>query len=119
MNIKIGDIYLYPVYYPMTGETEVRPVVVLDFDEDNPVIATITSSPIENFDNKYDEWQVPLFHWLSSGLDKGSYVKANCVATVDIISFEPKKYIGKIHRNDFKNVKKGVEEFINSGEEPW
>lgn len=122
MNVEIGDIYWFTVYYPATRETEIRPVVILDIVNDKPVVATfaeITGSSIKSFDDRYDKWQVPLFNWSSSGLKKGSYVKANCVATVDTKHFKRKDYIGKIHPYDFKNVVARVEEFINSGEEPW
>ena len=60
-----------------------------------------------------------MFHWKSAGLNTASYVKANCVATVNIEEFKTKDYIGKIHDNDFKNVKIKVEEFIESEEDPW
>ena len=122
MNIEIGNIYWFRVYYHNTGESEVRPVVVLDITNDNLIIATfatITSSSIKDFNDKYDKWQVPLFHWKFAGLNRASYVKANCVATVNIEEFKTKDYIGKIHHDDFQNVKIRVEEFIESEEDFW
>lgn len=120
--VQIGDIYWFPVFYPATGETETRPVVIIDIFDGQPIIATfaaITGSPIRSFDDRYDKWQVPIFHWPSSGLQKPSYVKANCIATVNATAFDPKNVIGKIHHKDFLNIKKKIEDFINSGENPW
>lgn len=121
MNAKIGDIFWMSVIYPDTGETETRPVVVYGFDEDNPLIAAfaaITRSEIRDFDGKYDKWKVPIFKYYEANLDP-SYVKANCIATVDKGIFDNIDYIGRMDRIDLKNVIKKIEEFINSDDEPW
>ncbi|MGO0061265.1 type II toxin-antitoxin system PemK/MazF family toxin [Brevibacillus fluminis] len=120
--VNVGDIFWFEVTYPRTGEKAVRPVVIIDMDDGNPVIATfaaITGSSIKDFEDRYDKWQVPLFSWKQAGLLKESYCKANCVATVEANVFRSANFIGVLHRNDFKSVLKRVEEFINSGEAPW
>lgn len=122
MDVKIGDIYWLTVEYPSTREIETRPVVVCDFNNEYPLIssfATITTSKIRKFDGKYDKWKVPLFKWAESGLREPSYVKANCIATVDKSVFKKESYIGKMNRTDLKHVKRKVQEFQLSGEEAW
>jgi hypothetical protein len=121
MNLKIGDIFWMSVTYPRTGETEVRPVVIYAFVDDNPLLATfatITRSEILDFDGKYDKWKVPLFKYYEYGLDR-SYVKANCIATVDKDDLKQLKYIGNMDRMDLKNVVKKVNEFLESDDEAW
>ncbi|RAK15315.1 PemK-like, MazF-like toxin of type II toxin-antitoxin system [Anoxybacillus vitaminiphilus] len=122
MYVEIGDIFWFDVTYPSTGETETRPVVIIDIIDDTPVFATfatITGSNIKDFNDRFDKWKVPLFQWEHAGLEKGSYVKANCIAQVEASAFKKEDYIGKIHPYDLKNVNKKVEEFINSEEDPW
>lgn len=122
MDVQIGDIYWFAVYYPATHKTDIRPVVIIDIVDGQPVVATfaeITSSPIKNFNDRYDKWQVPIFCWSSAGLSKPSYAKVNCIATVFAKDFKPGNYIGKIHPRDLYNIRKGIEDFINSGENPW
>jgi hypothetical protein len=121
MSLRLGDIFWISVTYPKTGETEVRPVVIYDFDEDIPVIvsfAAITSSKIIDFDGKFDKWKVPIFRYREAGLDY-SFVKANCIATVDKSAFKPSNYIGNMDKLDLKNVKNRIAEFLESGDEFW
>lgn len=60
MKLKVGDVYWLTVTYPKTSEIETRPVVIYDFEEDCPVVAsfaTIIGSKIRDFDNKFDKWK--------------------------------------------------------------
>lgn len=122
MKLNVGDVYWLTVTYPETAETETRPVIIYDFDGDTPLIAsfaTVTSSKIKNFENKYDKWKSPIFQWRHAGLKKESYVKANNIATVDAHVFNKKDYIGKLSDFDLRNTLLKINEFLNSGEEPW
>jgi hypothetical protein len=106
MNVKVVQVYWYEVHYPRTGETEVRPVVILEIHDGIPVFATfatLTHSKIKDFDGRYDKWKVPLFKGIEAGLETGSYAKANCVAEADISSFKPKNYIANLNRTDLQN----------------
>lgn len=97
-------------------------MVVFDITEDGEVMAAyaaITGSEIKEFGGKYDQWKVPLFKWRTAGLEKGSYVKANCIALVPLSTFKSEKYIGRMDRTDFKNMIRKIEKFIESGETPW
>lgn len=122
MSLNIGDIYWLTVTYPKTNETIKRPVVIYGFENDTPLIASfaaITKSKIDNFDGKYDKWKSPIFKWKDAGLSEPSYVKANNIATIDRKVFKRKDYIGKMDETDLKNAINKIQEFLNSGEEPW
>lgn len=122
MKLNIGDVYWLTVTYPKTSEVETRPVVIYDFENGSPVIAsfaTITGAEIKDFEGKYDKWKFPIFQWKNAGLDKKSYVKANNIATVDANVFNKKYYIGQLVDFDLKNALLKINEFLDSGEEPW
>lgn len=122
MDIEVGDVFWLTVTYPKTNETETRPVVIYDIDNEILKIAsfaTITTSKIEDFDYRYDKWKTPIFKWKEAGLDKPSYVKANNIATINKEIFTSKNYIGKMSRSDLINAIRKIKEFENSKEDPW
>lgn len=122
MKLNVGDVYWLTVTYPETSEEKTRPVVIYDFDGDIPMVASfaaITGSEIKDFEGKYDKWKSPIFQWRSAGLDKASYVKANNIATVDVDAFNKKNYIGQLVEFDLRNALLKINEFLDSGEEPW
>lgn len=122
MALRVGDVFWLSVTNPRTKESEERPVVIFAFDGDNPLIAsfsTITSSKIEDFDGKYDKWKSPIFGWNKVGLSKQSYVKANCLASVENSVFSPRNYIGLMSKSDFNNALAKINEFLDSDEDYW
>lgn len=122
MELKIGDIFWLNYINPRNNEHDRRPVVVWAFEDERFLIAafaTITTSEIEDFDGKYDKWKSPIFRWRDAGLYKESYVKANCIASVDKTAFISEDYIGEMDRVDLNNAQSKIKEFINSDEEPW
>lgn len=122
MTLNVGDVYWLTVTYPANDAVETRPVVIYGFENGLPLIAsfaTITSSEIRNFDGTYDKWKSPIFRWKDAGLDKKSYIKANNIATVDATVFNQKDYIGRLVDFDLSNALVKINEFINSGEDPW
>lgn len=122
MKLNIGAVYWLTVTYPKTSETETRLVVIYDFDGDSPMIAsfaTITGAEIKDFYSKYDKWKSPIFQWKHAGLDKKSYVKANNIAAVDANVFDKKDYIRQLVDFDLRNALLKINEFLDSGEEPW
>jgi mRNA-degrading endonuclease toxin of MazEF toxin-antitoxin module len=122
MSVNVGEVYWLTVYYPTTGEFETRPVVIIDIVNGVARIATfvaLTTSEIKDFENKYDRWKVPLFKGKETGLGVGSYAKANCVADVDVTAFKKEDFKGTVHPVDLRNIIKKVNEFIESGEDPW
>jgi hypothetical protein len=103
---------------------ETRPVVIFKIKNGQAIVAyaTITGTNIKDFEGKYDKWKVPIFKWATAGLEKGSYVKANCYAYIPISIFENKKtkdYIGQMDQIDFNNTIQKIDEFVESGETPW
>lgn len=120
MSVQIGDVFWHTVTY-RSGESETRPIVIFDICDDEVLagFATITGAGIKDFDGTFDKWKVALHQWASAGLEKPSYVKANCYAYIPISAFETKKYIGQLHRTDFVSVKRKIEEFVESDETPW
>src|SRR5690625_7668362 len=122
MTVNIGDIYWLTVTYPNTSEVETRPVVIYDLEGDTLMIAsfaTITGGEIKDFEGTYDKWKSPIFQWRSAGLDRASYVKVNNIATVDATVFDQKDYIGQLVDFDLRNTLLKINDFLNSGEEPW
>lgn len=108
MPLKIGDVFWLLVTNPRTTESEKRPVVVFALEGNNLLIAsfaTITTSEIEDFDGRFDKWKSPIFNWRDAGLREPSYVKANCVASVDKAVFSSNDYIGEMSRGDLKTAK--------------
>ena len=78
MKLNVGDVYWLTVTYPKTSEVETRPVVIYDFENGSPVIAsfaTITGAEIKDFEGKYDKWKSPIFQWKNAGLDKNYMLK--------------------------------------------
>src|SRR5690625_1844254 len=122
MELNVGDVYWLTVTYPKTSEVETRPVVICDFDGSAPIVASfaaITGVEIKDFEGKYDKWKSPIFKWRDAGLDKESYVKANNIAVVDAAVFNKKDYIGQLVDFDLRNALIKINEFLDSGEEPW
>lgn len=121
MKFKIGDVYWFEVTY-RNGEVCKRPVVIIELTDDLPIIATfvaLTHSGIEDFNAKYDKWKVPLFGAKRDGFGDSSYAKVNCTAEVDTSAFKHKDYMGNLNINDVVNIRKKVNEFIDSDEEYW
>ncbi|MEK3769375.1 hypothetical protein MKY14_12490 [Paenibacillus sp. FSL R5-0887] len=73
MNLKAGQVFWYEVDYPKTGETEIRPVAIVEIIDGLPifvVFVALTHSKIKNFEGKYDKWKIPLFKGRDCGLGK-------------------------------------------------
>ncbi|MFI2857684.1 type II toxin-antitoxin system PemK/MazF family toxin [Paenibacillus sp. JSM ZJ436] len=123
MQLRVGQVFWYEVEYPKTGEREIRPVAILELNSDgSPVFVTFTAlthSKIKSFDGKYDKWKVPIYKGDDCGLGNNSFAKANCLAEVDASSFRKDQFIGQLHRIDIQNIKKKVQEFLDSGEDFW
>jgi hypothetical protein len=122
MTVKIGDVFWLMVTNPRINESEERPVVVYALNGENLLIAsfaTITTSGIEDFDGRFDKWKSPIFNWRDAGLREPSYIKANCVASVNKAVFSSNDYMGEMSRTDLKNATIKIKEFINSDEEAW
>ncbi|MEX3713353.1 type II toxin-antitoxin system PemK/MazF family toxin [Cytobacillus horneckiae] len=122
MEIQAGDIFWSQVYYPSTGKTATRPIVVYGFDDGNPLICQftiITTRKIKDFDQHIEKWKVPLFKWQQAGLREPSYAKVNCLAAVNSPDLLKLDYIGRLDRTDLKRVQNEIVEFINSDDEAW
>ncbi|OMC74262.1 hypothetical protein BK125_20910 [Paenibacillus odorifer] len=122
MNLKAGQVFWYEVDYPKTGETEIRPVAIVEIIDGLPifvVFVALTHSKIKNFEGKYDKWKIPLFKGRDCGLGESSFAKVNCVAQAEASSFNSSDYIGQLNPIDLKNVKKKLMEFLDSGDGFW
>ncbi|MCK1997974.1 type II toxin-antitoxin system PemK/MazF family toxin [Psychrobacillus psychrodurans] len=122
MGLEVGDVYWFEVFYPSTNETERRPVLIYEIEGNNVILASfaaISSSEIEDFDGKYDKWKSPIFMWKEAGLSKESFVKSNCLAQVEESAFLDKDFMGSLTRSDFRNAKRKINEFLDSGDDSW
>ena len=101
---KVGEIYL-----AYEGRKE-RPVLIINnglgIDIDL-TLARITGTKARN------EFDVELKHWKEAGLNKPSVVRCSKITTIR--PGNPLLKIGKIHEEDWQNVKRCVIEYFNKG----
>lgn len=78
--VEIGSICCIKLYYTgLTGESKVRPVLVIDADYENNLytIVKITSVGPKNPPTYHDRYKIEIQNWKQYGLDKQSWVKIN------------------------------------------
>jgi mRNA interferase MazF len=81
---ELGDIYKIRIFFKGTfGTYKSRPVLVLEYDNDNCLIAEITSIPPKNPPGYYDLVKEKIKDWEKYNLDKLSYVKCKNVYYIE------------------------------------
>lgn len=100
----VSKIFKVKIYFQGTsGEYKSRPVLVIDYDQENDLytIAEITYIP-PNPTGFYEKFKEPIIHWRQCGLVKQSYVKCKNIHRVEKSRlFEQ---IGIMNADDFIHI---------------
>ena len=101
-----GDVVLVSFPYILGSKGKRRPLLILLDTGDNDVIAArITSKP----KRKEDAFDLNLIDWKKAKLLRPSVVRIHKVTTVEK-EVEIQRKIGKLSRDDFKEIKKKVKQ---------
>ncbi len=94
-----GDVYLIKVHYQLTGETKIRPVVIVSNEKAidlDVLISPITGQAARN------EFDVPIKKWREAGLEKPSVARTSKITMIhNSILY---KQIGKLDITDLNNI---------------
>jgi mRNA interferase MazF len=105
--IFIGDIYSVEIYFEDNpSQSKLRPVLIIDIEDNVYLFAEITSVAPNNPPAYYDQFKIPINSWQQAGLLKPSFVKAHKLHKAEEDKFII--YRGKIEYPECTNILKKI-----------
>jgi len=105
-NYEIGHMFnLLLSFDDQPEKSKMRPIVIVDIDDDDFFIVKFTSKEPKNKWSTYEKRKRPFLNWRRSHLDRPSWF-INQVFTFTLIEFEAleKEFLGEIHEKDYAHI---------------
>lgn len=106
INYEIGDMFKLRIFYEdQPDQTKMRPIVIVDMDDDDLIYVKFTSQGPKNDCSIYENLKIPFPNWRKNHLERDSWFinKVLILTRMDFESLE-KEYLGLINITDYNYI---------------
>lgn len=106
LNYNIGDMYnLRLVYVDKPDQSKMRPIVIIEVDDDDFIYIKFTSQGPKNDYSRYEKLKKSFPNWRKNHLDRDSwFINQGFILTRKDFESLEKEYLGKISKSDFHYI---------------
>lgn len=110
-NYEIGDMYKARIAYEDDpDQSKMRPIVIVDINDDDFIYVKFTSQPPKNTYGRYEKLKKAFPNWRKNHLEKDSwFINQVFILTKEEFESVEKLYLGQITESDYDYILRELE----------